>query len=119
MKKKKVADFIKEVEVINNLRHPNISTFFNSFLILVLYMGLCINSNQYLMITEYMPGGSLYDIIHKNDKKMILTEDKIFNICEDMALGMNYLHSRKVLHCDLKSSNVLVLIQFRLTKIGI
>jgi serine/threonine protein kinase len=33
----------------------------------------------------------------------------MLNICEDIALGMNYLHSRKVLHCDLKSSNVLVI----------
>lgn len=31
--KKKTADFIKEVDVISNLRHPNI----------VLYMGICIN----------------------------------------------------------------------------
>jgi len=29
-------------------------------------------------------------------------------IVEDIALGMNYLHGRKVLHCDLKSSNVLI-----------
>lgn len=40
---KKIADFIKEVEVISNLRHPNI----------VLYMGVCINYSKYLMITEY------------------------------------------------------------------
>lgn len=29
-------------------------------------------------------------------------------IVEDIALGMNYLHGRTVLHCDLKSSNVLI-----------
>ena len=39
---KKIADFIKEVEVISNLRHPNI----------VLYMGVCIDYSKYLMITE-------------------------------------------------------------------
>jgi serine/threonine protein kinase len=61
------------------------------------------------MITEYMPGGSLFDLIHKTENSSkLLTEERILNICEDVALGMNYLHSRKVLHCDLKSSNVLV-----------
>ena len=37
-----MTDFLKEVQVINDLRHPNI----------VLYMGLCENKNQYYMITE-------------------------------------------------------------------
>jgi serine/threonine protein kinase len=58
--KKKTADFIKEVDVISNLRHPNI----------VLYMGICINHSQYLMITEYLDGGSLFDLLHKKHVKI-------------------------------------------------
>lgn len=37
------ADFLKEVEVISNLRHPNI----------VLYMGFCYRKFNYYLITEY------------------------------------------------------------------
>lgn len=45
--KKRFTDFIKEVVVISNLRHPNI----------LLYMGVCINYPRfdcpnYLMLTE-------------------------------------------------------------------
>ena len=94
--KAKFLDFIKEVEVISNLRHPNI----------VLYMGVCIDYSKHLMITEYLPGGSLFDLLHKKKEK--LTEDKILLLIEDIALGMNYLHGRKVCHCDLKSSNILI-----------
>ena len=39
---------------------------------------------------------------------MKLNEDRLILIAEDIALGMNYLHSRKVFHRDLKSSNILV-----------
>lgn len=39
-----MADFLKEVEVISNLRHPNI----------VLYMGVCYKKFNYYLITEYI-----------------------------------------------------------------
>jgi len=51
LNKRKALDFLMEVEVINNLRHPNI----------VLYMGVCINSFQYLMITEYFARSNASD----------------------------------------------------------
>jgi len=58
------------------------------------------------MLTEYLEGGSLFDLLHKKHVK--LNEDRLISIAEDIALGMNYLHSRKVFHRDLKSSNILV-----------
>ncbi|KAL4441650.1 hypothetical protein ABPG74_021582 [Tetrahymena malaccensis] len=93
---RKVQDFISEVRVINNLRHPNI----------VLYMGVCFYQSQYFMITEYLQEGSLYDHLHI--KHTAFSEAKQIDMIEDMALGMVYLHGRKVMHCDLKSSNVLI-----------
>ncbi|CAK79445.1 unnamed protein product (macronuclear) [Paramecium tetraurelia] len=91
-----MADFLKEVEVISNLRHPNI----------VLYMGVCIRKQNYYLITEYLEEGSLFDHLHK--KKTHIDQKALMQIVEDIALGMNYLHGRKVMHCDLKSSNVLI-----------
>ena len=40
--RRRAEDFVKEVDVISNLRHPNV----------VLYMGACIHEGKYLMITE-------------------------------------------------------------------
>ena len=45
---------------------------------------------------------------HLHNKHTILDDDRMLYIVEDLVLGLNYLHSRKVLHCDLKSSNVLI-----------
>eukprot|EP00828_Plagiopyla_frontata_P041225 TRINITY_DN5802_c0_g1_i3.p1 TRINITY_DN5802_c0_g1~~TRINITY_DN5802_c0_g1_i3.p1 ORF type:complete len:277 (+),score=45.11 TRINITY_DN5802_c0_g1_i3:248-1078(+) len=95
-RKKKIADFFQEVIVISNLRHPNV----------LLYMGVCIHEFKLLMITEYLEGGSLFDLLHKKHSK--LSEERKLLISEDIALGMYYLHERKVMHCDLKSSNILI-----------
>ena len=82
-------------------------------------MGVCIHEFKLFMITEfyyylfffysffrYLEGGSLFDLLHKKHYK--LTEERKLLISEDIALGMYYLHERKVMHCDLKSSNILV-----------
>jgi serine/threonine protein kinase len=50
---------MKEVEIISDLKHPNI----------VLYMGMCITASRYTLITEYMQNGSLYDQLHQKKKK--------------------------------------------------
>jgi hypothetical protein len=85
-----------EVEILKNLRHPNI----------LLYMGVCISDSDYLMITEFMENGSLFDHLHHKNTK--IGPSLFVDIIEDIVLGMFYLHGRKVLHCDLKSANILV-----------
>lgn len=65
-----------------------------------------VHNNEYAIVMEYLPGGSLFDYLHKKGFKP--TDSRIFNFCKDIALGMAYLHGKNILHCDLKSSNVLI-----------
>ena len=88
--------FINEINIIASMRHPNI----------LLYMGTTIDENNYYMITEYLPKGSLYEYLHNKRKK--LTEKQKIKIALQIAIAIQYIHSRKILHCDLKSSNVLL-----------
>lgn len=55
---------------------------------------------------EYLPGGSLFDYLHIKGYKP--SQFRIYKICRDIALGMAYLHGRNIIHCDLKSSNILI-----------
>lgn len=89
--------FVKEINIISNLRHPNI----------VLYIGASINNNEYYMISEYICKGSLFDYLHVQKHK--ITESEQLSIAYEVAIALRYLHSRKITHCDLKSSNLLVL----------
>ena len=95
-KKEIRKNFIQEAELLCLFRSPFI----------VLFMGICLDYKDYMIITEYMSQGSLFDYMHK--KKLRLSTDMTLNVIESVAHGMNHLHKTKVLHCDLKSSNILV-----------
>ena len=92
--------FIKEINVISNLRHPNI----------VLYIGASLNNNKYYMITEHISNGNLFEFLHNSKKKPFgkLSDNLMLQIAYEIAIAMSYLHSRNITHCDLKSSNILL-----------
>jgi serine/threonine protein kinase len=99
IKKLKVTDeqsFVREVSVLNRLRHPNV---------LELY-GYCVDSKGYqYIVTEFMDKGSLDTIIYTNQIRNF--EDKLRSLL-DICHGMKFLHERNIMHRDLKPQNVLV-----------
>ncbi|KAL0490990.1 serine/threonine-protein kinase [Acrasis kona] len=93
--------FTSEVKIMKSLHHPNI----------VQFLGVCINNDQKLIITEFMDGLSLQHIINACRENIIaLPFTKKIQLLTDVALGMNYLHSitPPLCHRDLKLSNILV-----------
>lgn len=97
------ASFLREVELLSNLRHPNV----------LLYMGACVKATAPLcIVSEHVQGGSLHDNLHGASSKtrLISSPSDRLLISLDIARGMLYLHSQVpvLLHRDLKSSNILV-----------
>lgn len=91
---KDFAKFEKEVKMNASLRHRNIVTF----------IGACLVEPRVGIITEYCEHGSLSNFIQRN--KMSIKEK--MHILTDICRGMSYLHSKNIIHRDLKSDNVLV-----------
>ena len=60
----------------------------------------------YAIITPYMPGGSLSEMINKKNEKLTPTQKT--KICMGIAYGMAHVNSRNIYHRDLKSGNVLL-----------
>nr|GEY56261.1 serine/threonine-protein kinase STY46-like [Tanacetum cinerariifolium] len=53
-----------------------------------------------------MPGGSLYEYLHKNHHTSTLPQLVQFAI--DVCRGMEYLHKSNIIHRDLKTANLLM-----------
>ncbi|KAG8307806.1 serine threonine kinase 10 [Homalodisca vitripennis] len=58
------------------------------------------------MLIEYCDGGALDSIMAELDKP--LTEPQIAFVCQQMCLGLSFLHRSRVIHRDLKAGNVLL-----------
>ena len=93
----RIQAFLKsECKVMSNLRHPNV----------LLFMGVVAADplQPLCMVSEYFQGGSLSEWLQRNP----FDEQHSLQIALKCARGLLYLHSRGVLHRDLKSENVLV-----------
>ena len=83
----------KQYEILSKFNHENIHK--------VIDMFIAPNKNQYL-ITPYIQN-NLYDYISKK-----LPEKAIKQIIYQIICGINYLHSLKFIHRDIKPDNILI-----------
>jgi len=74
--------------------------------VLELY-GITKINNEYCMVTEFLAGGTLRDLIN-NHRNVVATLR--LKICRGISRGMEYLHNFEppIIHRDLTSSNVLL-----------
>ncbi|XP_021741872.1 uncharacterized protein LOC110708075 isoform X2 [Chenopodium quinoa] len=91
-------DFWNEAIKLADLHHPNVVAFY----------GVVLNGpgESVATVTEFMVNGSLRTALQKNEKN--LDKRKRHLIAMDVAFGMEYLHSKNIVHFDLKSDNLLV-----------
>ncbi|XP_062098168.1 serine/threonine-protein kinase CTR1 isoform X2 [Humulus lupulus] len=95
-----LKEFLREVAIMKRVRHPNV----------VLFMGAVTKRPHLSIVTEYLPRGSLYRLIHRPASGEILDQRRRLRMALDVAKGINYLHclSPPIVHWDLKSPNLLV-----------
>lgn len=102
--------FVREAKNLSRLNHPNI----------IKVMDLFEANNTAYYVMEYIDGGSLDEYIKEQNG---LSESKTMKCFKGVASALSYMHENKMLHLDLKPSNIMlrkngetVLIDFGLSK---
>lgn len=90
-----VAALKHEIELLQGLHHPNI----------VQYLGTSADDHHLNIFLEYVPGGSIAEMLKQYNT---FQEPLIKNFVRQILAGLSYLHSRDIIHRDIKGANILV-----------
>ncbi|KAG2635613.1 putative wall-associated receptor kinase-like 16 [Panicum virgatum] len=93
-------EFGKEMLILSQINHKNI----------VKILGCCLEVEVPMLVYEFIPNGTLFDLIHGNHGRHISLGTRLRIACESSE-ALAYLHScasPPILHGDVKSTNILL-----------
>ena len=108
MKEKKLSASLKIEQ--NILKEINSDYVVNSYYIFQ-------DKKYYFFVMEYLPGGDVFTLLSKNN----LPKKTIQLIIAETILAVNYLHSIRIIHHDIKPENILITVRghFKLSDFGL
>ncbi|KAK4156633.1 kinase-like domain-containing protein [Chaetomidium leptoderma] len=89
-----VEDIIQEIAILSELQSPYVTKYYGSYA----------KGAELWIVMEFCSGGSCADLM----KPGLIGEDYIAIIVRELLLGLEYLHSDKKLHRDIKAANILL-----------
>ncbi|VDN58093.1 unnamed protein product [Dracunculus medinensis] len=98
-----------EVMLLKRLHHPNIIGYYESFR----------TENALSIVMQYAEGGTMSQMISEQSKKgTSFPESTVLNYFTQVAIGLEYMHSKQILHRDLKTENILLNKKRTIVKLG-
>ena len=93
-----IKDFIREANILSQLKHPNVMAFY----------GVILEPPMYAMVIQYLGNGCVHDSLVDEDQELAWILRMRWAL--GLVAGVNYLHNCDpvVIHGDIKSMNLLL-----------
>lgn len=92
--------FVKEAKMLATLHHPNIVEVIDVF----------DENNTSYMVMSYIEGKSLQNIVESRGK---LPYQEVVNYIAQITNAVDYIHSRNILHRDIKPDNIMITADYK------
>ncbi|KAJ0454493.1 putative protein kinase RLK-Pelle-CrRLK1L-1 family [Helianthus annuus] len=94
-----IPEFLKEITTLSRYSHEN----------LICLLGFCYQGDEMILVYEHASRGSLDHYLNNAHHTWL----QRLKICLDAAEGLSYLHNprethQRLIHCDVKSANILL-----------
>ena len=99
LKPRQQQECYREVSILRKVSHQNIIKYYSSFL----------EKEILYIIMEYAELGDLYSLIkHYKKHSKYFDENDLWKIASEILSGLEYLHSQKIIHRDIKCLNLFI-----------